>query len=383
VKSIFIFISDWRWLIMRHSSNFRAPTASSSHFIFNIFNSKYLFPAVLCIWFLYFTFATSSQPISLRGSKQDSKFTSDIISTARRKELNQPEHLVVVAGHAVMRMNKLSIADKSDTGWYLLAYQKDQGFPGTISSHIRKGIELIKTDDSSVLVFSGGQTRRDVGPTSEAASYYYLAEEKKWMKSLEHRVFLEEYARDSFENLLFSVCRFREITGNYPSRISVVGFDFKGNRFQELHRKAIGFPSSNFTYVGVRTVHPHFDQSKAVRGENVAVQSFTKDLYGCNDPSLFQKRETRNPFRRTVPYELACPEMRDLLHWCGPTLFGGIEDLPWGRRLTDSAPSGNVVSGGAKKSKIIPKSPVSGSEVESLNSGQAKVRPVFTEVVAN
>jgi hypothetical protein len=368
---------------MRHSSNFRTSTISPSHFIFNIFNSKFIFPAVLCIWFLYFTFATSSQPNSLRGSKQDSKFSSDI-ATARRKEIDQPEHLIVVAGHAVMRLNKLSIADKSDSGWYLLAYQKDQGFPATISSHIRKGIDLIKTDDSSVLVFSGGQTRKDVGPTSEAASYYYLAEEKKWMKSLEHRVFLEEYARDSFENLLFSVCRFREVTGYYPSRISVVGFDFKGNRFQELHRKAIGFPSANFTYVGVRTVHPHFDQSKAVRGEDVAVQSFTKDLYGCNDPSLFQKRETRNPFRRTVPYELACPEMRDLLHWCGPTLFGGIEDLPWGRRLTDTAPLGDIAVTSAEKSKLNARSPSVGEGGQKeINRQQANTRPILTEVAAN
>lgn len=34
----------------------------------------------------------------------------------------------------------------------------------------------------------------------------------------------EEHARDSFENLLFSVCRFRELTGSYPHNITVSPF---------------------------------------------------------------------------------------------------------------------------------------------------------------
>ena len=70
--------------------------------------------------------------------------------------------------------------------------------------------------------------RRDVGPLSEAASYYYLAEEKKWFSGgVNQRTFLEEYARDSFENLLLSLCRFREASGTYPQKVTVVGFDFK------------------------------------------------------------------------------------------------------------------------------------------------------------
>jgi hypothetical protein len=38
---------------------------------------------------------------------------------------------------------------------------------------------------------------------------------------------VEDYARDSFENLLFSICRFKEVTGNYPARVTVVGYTFK------------------------------------------------------------------------------------------------------------------------------------------------------------
>lgn len=40
------------------------------------------------------------------------------------------------------------------------------------------------------------------------------------------RALTEEHARDSFENLLFSVCRFRELTGTYPQNITVSPYTF-------------------------------------------------------------------------------------------------------------------------------------------------------------
>jgi hypothetical protein len=297
-----------------------------------LLNSKMIFPAALFLWFLYFTMVRS-EPKGLRGAPT---FDAKGIYRDPSKAIipSRIENLVVVAGHAVIRMSKISVADRADNGWYLLAYQKNQGFPGIIVSHVKKGLHLAKQDPSAMLVFSGGQTRKDVGPTSEAASYYYLADQNSWMtdtdtSSVKSRVYLEEYARDSLENLLFSVCRFKEVQGYYPSKITVVGFDFKKNRYVDLHRKAIGFPLSNFSYVGV-TSPPPFDQAKAERGEVGAASSFQKDLYGCSDPALHVKREKRNPFQRTVPYELACPEMKELLHWCGPGLFD-VDSLPWRR----------------------------------------------------
>lgn len=295
--------------------------------ILRLFSSRMMFPFLLCIWFLYFSFARSDSK-SLRGPPATGAVKFDPIDIYKAKEKDTKiEYLVVVAGHAVMQLNRMSIADTSDSSWYLLSYQQNQGFPAIISSHIKKGVELAAADAKSMLVFSGGQTRRDVGPTSEAASYYYLASDKNWISKMTDRVYLEEYARDSFENLLFSVCRFREVQGYYPSKIAVVGFDFKAQRYSELHRQAIGFPASNFTYVGVRSP-AQFDQDRAVTGEKEARKSFEKDAYGCNDPALSEKRNKRNPFRRTVPYTMACPEMHELLDWCGPEQFN-VDALPW------------------------------------------------------
>lgn len=265
-------------------------------------------------------------------AKNNKKFPSIIQPT-------QLTHAVIVAGHAVLRINKLSTAETSDAAWYLLSYQLNQGYPGIISSHIKKGISIAQNDPGAMLLFSGGQTRRDVGPLSEAASYYFVASEKKWFTTKQspsntaasanivNRVFLEEYARDSFENLLFSVCRFREATGRYPSKVTVIGFDFKSKRFTDFHRKAIAYPSGNFSYVGIQPKHPNFDHGKAARGEADTVRGFKSDMYGCSS-QLSEKRDVRNPFRRTTPYLQACPELQKLLAWCGPHLIdqGAV---PW------------------------------------------------------
>jgi hypothetical protein len=50
------------------------------------------------------------------------------------------------------------------------------------------------------------------------------------MLQVRARTAAETFARDSFENLLFSIARFREITGSYPKQITVVGYDFKKQR---------------------------------------------------------------------------------------------------------------------------------------------------------
>ena len=65
-------------------------------------------------------------------------------------------------------------------------------------------------------------------------------------KFLLERAISEEYARDSYENLLFSLCRFFEVTERYPDKITVIGFGFKERRFTDLHRRAVRFPKDRW-----------------------------------------------------------------------------------------------------------------------------------------
>lgn len=163
-----------------------------------------------------------------------------------------------------------------------------------------------------------------------------MSEEKKWFSESEKsRVFLEEFARDSYENLLFSICRFYEIVGNYPTKITVIGFDFKDHRFTDLHREAIGFPIGNFSYIGMKPINKKFLHLKASNGELIASSQFKRDMYGCNNPTLINKRILRNPFYRTIPYTISCSELKDLLLWCGPDAFD-TKLLPWSNLKNDN-----------------------------------------------
>ena len=53
---------------------------------------------------------------------------------------------------------------------------------------------------------------------------------------------------------LFSICRFREITGRYPEKITMVSFSFKQKRFETLHAAALRWPQGHFVYIGVEYV---------------------------------------------------------------------------------------------------------------------------------
>ena len=96
------------------------------------------------------------------------------------------------------------------------------------------------------------------GPQTESQAYYHVADAMNlWPdnSSVRARTSTEEFATDSFENLLFSICRFREITGSYPKEITVVSFSFKRRRFEMLH--APGSFVRSFVHIYIYIYH-HF-----------------------------------------------------------------------------------------------------------------------------
>ena len=129
---------------------------------------------------------------------------------------------------------------------------------------------------------------------------------------------------------LFSICRFKEVTGHYPKKISAVSYTFKRKRFEELHAAAIRWPIDQFEFVGIDPdSSTGFDLQSSIDGEiNHAAILFQSDPYGCHTQLLQNKRKDRNAFSRTAPYELTCPEMKELLHWCGPGIIPSSQ-VPW------------------------------------------------------
>jgi len=252
-------------------------------------------------------------------------------------EVKNANHLIMVAGHSVTVSGHLYDADVDETDWFLLPYQKGRGLPQTIIAHIREGIRQAAIDPRSILIFSGGETRASTGPVNEGTSYFRVADAMDmWKdgiakdKNVRARTISEEFATDSFQNLLFSICRFREITGSYPDKITTVSFSFKQTRFETMHSNSLLWPSEHFHYVGIDPdASTGFDIGEATKGElENAAKPFDSDPYGCHTEVLLEKRRMRNPFHRTPPYELTCPEMKELLHWCGPDIISS-DKVPW------------------------------------------------------
>lgn len=137
------------------------------------------------------------------------------------------------------------------------------------------------------------------------------------------RTVTEDFSRDSFENLLFAMCRFFECTGRRPWRVTVSGWDFKQERL-EPHRAALRFPRERFEYVAVNSARDP-ETARAGEREN-ALEPYRLDPYGTHRP-LSEKRAKRNPFGRTHDFAVSCPEATGLLAHTGPKLYPGPP--PW------------------------------------------------------
>ena len=142
---------------------------------------RFVFPALVLLWLVAFSFAKTPLPPSSGAASKDGQNTklappksslrgAGVGAGAAAGKPDKPRrfpampaaptHAIIVAGHAVLRLNKMRTADRDDTSWYLLPYQRGQDFPAIISSHIQKGIDLARRDPNALLLFSGGQTRR-------------------------------------------------------------------------------------------------------------------------------------------------------------------------------------------------------------------------------
>mmetsp|Transcript_11668 Transcript_11668/g.27265 ORF Transcript_11668/g.27265 Transcript_11668/m.27265 type:complete len:167 (+) Transcript_11668:77-577(+) len=156
--------------------------------------------------------------------------------------------------------------------------------------------------------------------------YWEVADAMGWhgKPAVRERALTEDHAHDSFENMLYSLCRFREVTGRYPEQLTVVSFGFKEARFRNMHRRAIRWPERTFRYAGV---DPPGNVDVLRDAEHLnSVSLFGSDPYGCLG-ALARKRLGRNPFHSTSGYPKQCPELDALFSYCSSEVFSG--ELPW------------------------------------------------------
>jgi len=213
-------------------------------------------------------------------------------------------HLIILPGHAIQWCTEVGKPLDDPSCWYLFDYQREQ--VPLFLEHIKEAVTQLKKDSNALMVISDGQTRPGLGVLREATSYMAAAEAMNLFeetKGVYDRVVTEDYARDSYENVVFSVCRFQEITNRLPKKVTIVGFPFKEPRFTELHWPQLRLHDVEYQYISVEK--EGFDQSLIV---DDAYPPFEEDPLGCK-PLLSEKRVTRNPYRRLHGYRENCPNL--------------------------------------------------------------------------
>ncbi|MFN7998524.1 MAG: ElyC/SanA/YdcF family protein [Bryobacteraceae bacterium] len=145
--------------------------------------------------------------------------------------------LLMLAGHAIYQAGK----------WH-------GGYPGEeqlYERHVRDALYIYAAGHYQALIFSGGHSRPHLTPAvsnSEAQGMRAYACETGILPA-GAAVLLEEYGRDSFENLFFSILRFYREYGEWPSRVAAVSWKFKALRFY-LIACGLHIADGRFTFYG-------------------------------------------------------------------------------------------------------------------------------------
>lgn len=261
-------------------------------------------------------------------------------------------HLIILPCHGIWKIN--SASDDNNYGqlsdqWYLAPFQLEGNDHLVFIKQSLKAIEELLLDyENSVVLFSGSQTKIDAGPISEAQSYFLLMkklinlattkdgfEQLTSLFDIEIMILLEsivkqlksnnisvntlfsngyinteEYALDSFDNLLYSILRFKEITQWYPKHITIIGFGFKESRFLNYHARALDIPKDIIRYISYEPEPLNYSQEQMNRyfedliymEKKNALGLFENDWYARKN-SLTKKKNDRNPYKRIARYD--------------------------------------------------------------------------------
>ena len=155
--------------------------------------------------------------------------------------------LIIVCCHATYLGDGMDAGDESQ--WLLQDFQRSDpqiAKPSdheTFIHHVITGAFAAENNKRALLMFSGGTTAQErVRSEAEGYEQVYMGFYGKLYARGYERSALESCATDSYQNLLFSILRFRTLTGRYPRYITVITHAFKEERFLTLHAPAIKWP---------------------------------------------------------------------------------------------------------------------------------------------
>ncbi|KAI0879046.1 FolC bifunctional protein [Hypoxylon argillaceum] len=254
-----------------------------------------------------------------------------LTSTTAAMSVEPPNHLIIVCCHAIWLGGPTRGFNEEE--WLIANFQV--GETPTFIEHIKAGLRVLRDDASSLLMFSGGPTRKETR-LSEASSYANLAASNSYFHILSDdkvsaRIAREERALDSYSNVIFSIVQFWSIYGAWPTKLTIVSHAFKRERLVDCHCGAIRFPLNRVNFVGVDPPGMADGSNEAaIPGVTEAVNQWKRDPHGKGD-ALSSKRTRRNPWGVSQRFFLT-EEDRDRSGVCSQILGDGqdylVDDAP-------------------------------------------------------
>ena len=261
----------------------------------------------------------------------------NMVEAAQQESNALCTNLILVCCHATYtgEADRISTSHLDENAWILKPYQRSNAATGkqsehhTFLLHILAGLQECKQDPNALLIFSGGRTTSS--DRTEAQSYRILSRKLQSETTVLDRVFTEDLASDTYQNLLFSILRFHDVTGRYPADITVITHAFKERRILEQHAVAIRWPAEKIRVQGINPPFSLIELEQVQRGEyENAAKLYAEFPYGTHSETA-AKWGDRNWSPGMDRKQSVDADVEALLRWrggeCGKEIFAG--KLPW------------------------------------------------------